>query len=111
MKKSLFTFSVCCIFFFALLHQANAGPTDPVDIPDDNLRAVIETKLSKSSGDTITESEMNGMAGKLDANNKSISNLTGLEHATGITILELADNSIANITPLKNLTALEKANS
>ena len=133
MTKFLFTFSVCCILFFTLLHQVNAGPTDPVSIPDAVLRGVIETKLGKSSGDTITEQEMNGMVGNItykDATDvrPDISNLTGLEHATGITSLnitgsnitglsplagltqltyiELGENSITNITSLQNLTAL-----
>ncbi len=115
MKKSLFTFSVCCIFFFALLHQANAGPTDPVSIPDAALRAVIERELSKGPGATITEQEMSTLTGEFDADyedikgitgNTKISNLTGLKHATGITTLELEGNSITDIGPLKNLTQL-----
>ena len=49
---------------------------------------------------------MSGMTGELSANNQSISDLTGLEHATSITWLRLERNSIVNITALKNLTAL-----
>ena len=106
MTKFFFTFSVCCILFLTLLHQVNAGPNDPVSIPDTALRAVIETKLGKNSGDPITESDMNGMTGQLSADRASISDLTGLEHATGLTDLSLRFNEITNIKPLKDLTSL-----
>ena len=105
MTKSFFTFSVCCIFFFALVHQVNAGPNDAVSIPDANLLAAIRTKLSKPEGD-ITESDMSGMTGELRADRASISDLTGLEHATGLTNLSLRFNEITNIKPLKDLTSL-----
>ncbi len=115
MKKSLFTFLVCCILFLTLLHQVNAGPTDPVSIPDAVLRGVIETKLGKSSGDTITEKEMNDMTGSIahrDPNDSQddISDLTGLEHATGITILNIRGSNITNLSPLADLTQLTDLN-
>ena len=108
MKKFLFTVSVCCILFLTCLYQANAGPNDAVSIPDAALRAAIETKLGKSSGDTITESEMNGMTDSLKVNNVSVSDLTGLEHATGITELRISNNrgDITNLSPLADLTQL-----
>ena len=108
MSKTFLTFFICVFFFFVLLRQANAGPNDAVDIPDAALRAAIETKLSKSAGDTITESEMNGMTGVLKTNNVSVSNLTGLEHATGITQLEILNNlgEITSLSPLTDLTQL-----
>ena len=108
MSKTFLTFFICVFFFFVLLRQTNAGPNDAVDIPDAALRAAIETKLGKSSGDTITESEMNGMTGSLKVNFVSVSDLTGLEHATGITELRISNNTgeITDISPLKDLTQL-----
>jgi hypothetical protein len=113
MSKPFFTFSVCCILFLTLCHQANAAPTDPVSIPDTALRAFIESKLSKTSGATITEQEMSGMTGELSANYVSgtkITNLTGLEYATNINRLYLWKHSITNIGPLKGLTKLIQIN-
>ena len=101
---------VCCIFSFTLLYQADAGPNDPVTIPDTALRAVIETKLGKTSGDTITESEMNSMTGQFSAERKGISDLTGLEHATGIGDFLLSYNDITDLSPLANLTQLTALN-
>ena len=106
MSKSFNFFFVSLILFSATLHTANSGPTDPVTIPDANLRAAIETALSKTSGATITEAEMNGMTGQLSVGGRSISDLTGLEHATGITSLLAGRNSISDLSPLSRLTQL-----
>ena len=108
MKKSHFTVSICCILFLTLLHKTNAGPNDAVSIPDAALRAAIETKLGKSSGATIIESEMNGMTGSLTVNFVSVNDLTGLEHATGITELRISNNTgeITDLSPLTDLTQL-----
>lgn len=121
MKKSFFTFSVCCIFFFPLLYQANAAPTDSVTIPDDVLRAAIETRLGKSAGATITEADMASLGvadnlqygttltiqyGQLKESNERIDDLTGLEYAINITALALDLNNIKDLTPLQNMTQL-----
>ena len=109
MSKTFLTFLVCFFFFFVLFRQANAGPNDAVSIPDAALRAVIETKLGKSSGATITESEMNGMTGSLKPNYVFVNDLTGLEHATGITELRISNNrgEITDLSPLEDLTQLK----
>ena len=109
MSKTFLTFLVCFLFFVLLLPQANPGPTDPVNIPDAALRAAIETKLGKSSGDTITEKEMNDMTNSLIVNYVFVNNLTGLEHATGITELRVQSNrgEITDLSPLADLTQLK----
>ena len=108
MSKTFLTFFVCFFFFFVLLRQTNAAPTDPVSIPDAALRAAIETKLGKNAGDTITESDMNGMTGEFKVNNMSVSDLTGLEHATRITEFKIQNNrgEITDISPVEDLTQL-----
>ena len=110
MSKSFNFFSVSIILFFATLHTANSGPTDPVTIPDAALRAALETELGKTAGATITEAEMNDMTGQLNVQSRSISNLTGLEHATGITSLLARSNSISDLSPLSGLTQLTTLN-
>ena len=106
MTKFLVTTFVWSLFSFTSLYQADAGPNDPVDIPDSGLRTAIEAKLGKSAGAIITETEMNDMT-ELNALSGGISDLTGLEHATGVTTLYLNSNDITDITPLKDLIALE----
>ena len=63
-------------------------PPPTVHIQDANLRAVIEDSLSKASGAPITPSEMASLT-RLEAPNSNISDLTGLEFATGLTVLDL----------------------
>ena len=108
LKKMKFLCGMFC-FFIAMLSSGvpvAAGPTDPVTISDNALRAAIESKLGKTSGATITEAEMNGMTGQLSVGGRSISDLTGLEHATGITSLLAGRNSISDLSPLSRLTQL-----
>ena len=75
------------------------------DIPDRNLRAVIETALGKAPGAPITVGEMATLT-RLVAGNSNIHTLTGLEHATNLTVLDLGGNSISDISPVAGLTAL-----
>ena len=77
----------------------------PVTIPDANLRVAIETALGKARGVPITRAEMASLT-SLEAPNSDISDLTGLEFATGLTPLGLSNNIIVDITPLSGLTKL-----
>ena len=76
-----------------------------VDIPDPNLRAVIENALGKVSGATITTADMATLT-RLDANEAGISDLTGLEHTTNLRDLHLWSNSVSDLSSLAGLTKL-----
>ena len=88
-----------------------------VAIPDTNLRVVIADSLGKASDAPITQAEMASLT-LLDARNKNIRDLTGLEFATNLTVLDLGgafvggawvnSNEISNLSPLSNLTSLER---
>ena len=88
-----------------------------VAIPDTNLRVVIADSLGKASDAPITQAEMATLT-RLDARNKNIRDLTGLEFATNLTVLDLGgafvggewinSNEISNLSPLSNLTSLER---
>ena len=102
--KTIRLFCVCSILFLATLHPANAAPTDPVTIPDANLRAVIESGLGKTSGATITEAEMATLTG-LNVRS-AVSNLEGLQYATSLTSITLRPNGYQNfndLSPIRNL--------
>ena len=73
-----------------------------VDILDANLRAAIENALGKAAGASITVGEMATLT-QLEAPAASIHNLTGLEHATSLTVLNLLNNNISDISPLAGL--------
>ena len=95
----------------------NAVAEAPVDIPNPNLRTAVETALGKAEGDLITPSEMTALT-RLEAQNTNISDLTGLEHATNLTNLDLSDeyleaekrsvnsNSVSDLSPISGLTNL-----
>ena len=94
----------------------SGGSTTNVDIPDENLRAAIETALGKASGAPITRAEMASLT-RLEAPDSDISDLTGLEFATNLSRLDLGEkyvagagyvnsNNISNLAPLANLTTL-----
>ena len=82
----------------------NIGP-QPVNIPDPNLRRIIASAFGKGSGDPITTADMADFT-SLRASGANITDLTGLEHATNLTHLDINDNSISDISPLENLTKL-----
>ncbi len=91
------------------------GQSNPqgVSIPDANLRAALEDSLDKESGAPITDVELARLT-RLSAPNAGIVDLTGLEFATGLTLLNLGldyetwinSNDISDLTPLRNLTNL-----
>ncbi len=77
----------------------------PVTIPDAKLRAAIAAALGKASGATITKGEMSTLT-TLGAQDADISDLTGLEFATNLTMLLLDNNRITDLAPLSGLTKL-----
>ena len=68
---------------------------ETVTIPDTNLRAVIADSLSKASGASITRAEMLTLT-QLNAPDKGIRSLAGLEHATNLQRLDLGAPSNSN---------------
>ena len=89
-------------------------PGDVVRIPDPNLRAAIAEALGKSPNAPITVEEM-GRLRELDARNRGIQDLTGLQFATNLTALNLGwwgsekgDNQVSDLTPVAGLINLTK---
>ena len=59
MKKQLICYSIIfLIYLLILLSFLSEAIAQSVNIPDSNLRAVVETTLRKNAGDTITQAEM-----------------------------------------------------
>ena len=87
------------------------GSITYVDIPDANLRAVIADSLGKATDAPISKTEMASL-NRLEAPDKNIRDLTGLEFAINLTLLDLGkpfsnSNEISNLLPLSGLTSLE----
>ena len=83
----------------------NAVAEAAIDIPDPNLRAIVEIALRVASDAPIVSLEMETLTG-LEARNANISDLTGLEAATNLTELSLGGNSVTDISVVAVLTNL-----
>ena len=84
----------------------------PVYVPDANLRANIAETLRIPPGETFTVADMLKLR-TLTANDADIRDLTGLQLASNLTFLSLANNAISDVGPLAGLprlTALVLAN-
>lgn len=90
--------------------------TDPtiVYIPDVNFKAelVNNTSINTNMDSEIQKTEAAAYTGFIGVSNKNISNLTGIEEFTEITLLNCSRNSIAsiNVSNNSNLTYLNCSN-
>ena len=84
--------------------DANDDPRN-VHIPDDKLREAIAAALDKRPQDVIGAADMEALA-ELRANNAGIRDLTGMQYATGLALLDLKFNQISDIGHLARLTGL-----
>ena len=83
----------------------DSGDENDVNIPDVNLRAVIADSLGKGRDEAITRAEMATLT-RLEVQDASISDLTGLQFATNLTVLWLTGNPITDLSALCDLTNL-----
>ena len=84
-------------------------PGDLVSIPDVNLRAAIVGALGKAPGAVITSEDMAKLT-RIEADEKGIRDLTGLEYATKLERIEFRRNAISDLSPLAGLTRLADIN-
>ncbi len=89
------------------VESADAGVSEIVHIPDENLREVVLEELEKEPGDDITAEDMEGIT-RLYAYNRGIVNLTGLEYADNLEELHLGKNEISDISLLSQLDNLNR---
>ena len=88
------------------IHMLHELASAEVEIPDPNLEHSIQEKLGLSDRTAITQADMLQL-GSLDASNKEVEDLAGLEHATNLTWLALSSNEIRDLSPLAELFNLE----
>ena len=87
--------------------QTEIIPGASVQIPDPNLRAAIEEALGKAPGDPIAAEDMETLD-RFVAENKNISDLTGLAFAKNLTVLSIGWNPLSDLSPLASLTKLRE---
>ena len=102
---SLSIIALSTVLFLAPL----STPAQTLNIPDENLRAAINEALDKPENAHITREEMQTLTA-LGADNRGITDLTGLETATNLLSLGLRNNLISDLTPLASLTRLQQLN-
>jgi len=88
------------VMMTAAVHGAAVYFADP------NLKAVVEATLGVPDP---TPEDMSGLS-SLAGWRLGIADLTGLEYATNLTVLDLYDNSISDLSPLGGLIHLEELN-
>ena len=76
-----------------------------IDIPDPNLRSAVTAKLGKPSSANIYRADMAGLT-RLKAGASEIRELTGLQFANNLRVLELGSNSISDVSVLTGLSKL-----
>lgn len=76
-----------------------------VSFKDSNLEAVIREEIGKNKGD-IYKSDVSRIT-FINASNRNVSSLEGIENLEGLKSLTLWDNSLTDISPLKGLSKLE----
>ncbi|MDE2698360.1 MAG: leucine-rich repeat domain-containing protein [Gemmatimonadota bacterium] len=104
-----------CLAIYGACDAGAHKKGEGITIPDIYLRAVIEDSLNKARGEVITAAEMATLT-RLEAPNSRVRDLTGIEYATELTVLNLGDvfingnrinsNEISDISPLSGLVKL-----
>ena len=90
-----------------LLWDVSAYVTPVVYMPDANLKAVVRDALDKSRFAPITVTDMASLT-TLDASNRNIQELDGLEFATNLTELNLKDNPLSTLSLNTHIPALQE---
>ncbi len=106
--KQILTYTLLLSVTMCLMFPTTT-PAQTANIPDAGLRAAINDALDKAPSATITATEMATLE-HLDAVDRSIRDLKGLEAATNLRSLELRHNLIANLSPLLKLIQLRHIN-
>ena len=81
--------------------------TQPVHIPDPNLRAAIHEQLQRPEHRPIDQAAMLELI-DLPAIGRGITSLVGLEYAKNLVVLEGHQNPISDLSPLANLDRLHR---
>lgn len=106
-RKSTILFLLLAVFLLSGCNQlpGNSG-TNEVKFACKNLEQVIRAKINKPSG-TLYQSDVINIF-ELDAENKEIFSLTGIEHLKNLRELDLDDNKVSDLSPLAGLTKLKE---
>ena len=77
-----------------------------VTFADPDLEALVRAAVGRPQGPLFSQYLRDGALLELDASNRGVSNLGGLQYAVDLEVLNLSGNSIRDLTPLSTLTDL-----
>ncbi|MCG9134520.1 leucine-rich repeat domain-containing protein [Candidatus Poribacteria bacterium] len=92
-----------CLAFLLLCSRAVAQESW---MPDPRLREAVREALGFQSDEPFTRDDLLQLD-RLDLWRLDVEDLTGIEHATNLTWFSFAENDVADLSPLADLTALE----
>ena len=84
--------------------EADSTQSATVEFADANLERAVREALDRPQG-PLTPADLAALT-ELDASDKNIESLAGLEHATALHTLYLRGNAITDVSPLASLTNL-----
>ena len=92
------------VLFLSVMFAAAVATGQSVAFKDAGLKTAVEAQLHVANP---TRTDMLKLS-YLVANERAITDLTGLEYATNLSTLNLSDNSIHNVSPLSGLVNLTR---
>lgn len=110
MKRTGLLFAGLLLFsmIFLILYSYAYQMSRPVPFEDENLEAAIREILDKP-GEDMTVSHLRGIT-EVAAVNKGITSLEGMQYMRNLRVLDLEDNFVDDVSPLKDLDNLEVLN-
>ena len=102
--KQVCRFCLCILIVFGIVCSVALAQEEWM--PDPNLRQAVREALGLPDEIPLTQVGMLRLTG-LDAENREIRDLMGLEHATNLTWIGLGVNEIRDLSPLARLVRLE----
>jgi len=94
------------LFVIINLFVCSAFAEEIIEFPDPNLEAFIRENINTSTG-SIFDTDLLGIT-YLNASNRGITDLSGIEYCINLKTLNLSTNSITDIHNLKGLSNLSK---
>ena len=86
--------------------ELNSYDTTLIEIPDSALKKQLVSQYDADCDGELSYGEMNSIE-FLNAANCGITDLTGLEYASGLEGVNISDNNITDLTPLTKITGLQ----
>ena len=102
--KQFYKWWLCVFVIFGIASGVTSAQEEWM--PDPNLRQVVQEALELPDEIPLTQIEVQRLT-RLDAYQKEITDLSGIEYAANLTWLSFAENQVRDLSPLAELFHLE----